>query len=521
MVIGDFLKQHAAERPDVEALVFKDRRITYRDYDARTDETAAGLIRAGVKPGDRIGIYVPNWPEFIFTYLGAAKIGAITVPVSWRFTPQEISFILNDSGVTLVTAAPSFMGVDMAANLKAARESAPSLKTIVLLGETEAAAGWATPWADFVGQPDGEVEAARRGVEPADPVLFIYTSGTTGVPKAAMLTHKNVITYTKSVIKASSFTKDDSILLDIPLNHVGAAVMGVITCLLPGAKLVLMDGFIPEETLKVIQAERITVMGQVPAQYSLQLLHPNVQQYDLSSIKTAIVSSQPCPTELLLEMKRRLGIFPINAYGLSETSGTVTLSRRGDSEEKLTYTVGVPIEGVEVAIMDENGEVLPQGSVGEIVIRGDVVMKGYYNRPEEDKKVFDEKGYLHTGDMGKLDEDGYLMIAGRKKEMYIRGGENVYPPEIEEAISQHPSVFMAAVVGRPDPIMGEVGRAYIIPRPGTDPTEGEIKEFLKGRLANYKIPVDIIFRPTLPTTPLGKIKKLDLYKEVQEEFKKS
>ncbi len=518
MVINELFKKQKKEKPDFVAVSFYDRDITYSQYDRESDLFAMGLINRGIQKGDRVGIYVPNWPEFLFTYMGAAKIGAIAVPISWRFTSHEIKFVIEDSGISLLVMADEFTGINLKDNLKSIRDELTTLKDVVMVS-ADIEDPSMIPYSEFLKEPDIALDEAKSLVSPEDTLLFIYTSGTTGVPKAAMLTHKNVITYTDSETKATNFTGDDSILLDIPLNHVGASVMGVISCLNKGATLVMVDRFDPEETLRIIQDKKITVMGQVPAQYSMQLLNPNIDKYDLSSIKTAIVSSQPCSSKLLVEMKKKLGIFPQNAYGLTEATGTFTFTRPEDTEEKLKHTVGLPIEGAELAIMDSENNILPNGEVGEIVVRGELVMKGYWNRPEENAIVFDDRGYLHTGDMGKIDDSGYLVISGRKKEMYIRGGENVYPPEVEEAISKHPDVFMVAVVGRPDPIMGEVGRAYIALNPDSNTSEEDFKEFLKQRLANYKIPKDFIIRPYLPLTPLGKVKKLDLYKEVEQEFK--
>lgn len=516
MLLGDFFKKHTVERPDAEAIVFKDRRITYRQYDHESDRVATGMLNIGVKKGDRVGIYIPNWPEFLFTYMGAAKIGAVAVPISWRFTTQEVKFILEDAEISLLIMASRFSGVDFVQTLEPIRDELSYLQHVVMLDGGEIKE-WMTPYSRFVAEPNHILEEAKAAVGPDDSVLFLYTSGTTGVPKAAILTHKNLVSYTNAQVKATEFTKDDILMLDIPLNHVGGAVMAVVSCLNVGAKLVMLDAFDPEETLKIIEDERITIIGQVPAQYSLQLLGPYVEKYDLSSIRGAIVSSQPCPTELILEIKKRMGVFPQNAYGLTEVSGAITFTRADDGEEKLKYTVGVPIEGVELGIMDPNYTLLPPGEVGEVVIKGDPVMKGYWKRPKEDTRVFDAKGYFHTGDMGKLDDDGYLIIVGRKKEMYIRGGENVYPPEVEDAIATHPDVLMVAVIGRPDAVMGEVGRAYIVPKPGTSITPEEIKEFLKDKLSKFKIPQDVIFREQLPLTPLGKVKKLDLYKEIEKE----
>ena len=517
MVINDFIRKQSVERPDTIALVYNDLRLTYRRYDEATDRAAQGLLDLGVKRGDRVGIYVPNWPEFLYTYLGAVKIGAVAVPVSWRFTPNELTFTLTDSEISTLVLAPAFYGMDMAGNLETVRDSLPLLENVVIVADTSPG-NRMIPYNDFAADPTPALAETKTAVEPDDTALFVYTSGTTGAPKATMLTHKNIIAYTNSEIAATGFTGGDSIFLDIPLNHVGASVMGVMSCIIAGARLVMVDMFDAEESLKIIQEEKISVMGQVPAQYALQLLNPNADGYDLSSIRKAIVSSQPCPTDLLKRIKERLGIYPTNAYGLTEATGAFTFTRPEDGVEKLTKTVGVPIEAVEVAIVDPDNNRLFPGEVGEIVVRGDTVMKGYYNRPEQNALAIDKDGWLHTGDMGSLDDDGYLTISGRKKEMYIRGGENVYPPEVEEAIATHPKVFMSAVVGRPDPIMGEVGRAYVIPVPGTDLKPEEIIDFLQDKLANYKIPVDVIIRDELPTTPLGKVKKLDLIEEVAREF---
>jgi len=519
MIVGDFFAKHAAERPDSLAVVFKDERITYRDYDRESDRAAMGLLKLGTRRGDRVGIYMPNWTEFLFTYLGALKIGAAAVPVSWRFTPPEIQYILQDSGVSQLVMASGFSGMDFVANIESIRDSLV-LNNIIIM-EARPPRDWMISYDEFLAGPEPALDERRAEVVPDDPALFVYTSGTTGKPKGAVLTQKALVLYTDREIQFTGFSGDDSLLLDLPLNHVGGAVMAVITCLNAGAKLVMVDTFDPEETLRLIQDESVTIIGQVPAQYALQLLNPNVDKYDLSSVRTAIVSSQPCPTELILEIDKRMGIFPQNAYGLTESTGCFTFTLATDSEEKLKYTVGMPIDGVEIAIKDPNNTELPQGEVGEVCIRSDHVMRGYWNLPEENERVFDEKGFLHTGDMGKLDDDGYLMLVGRKKEMYIRGGENVYPPEVEEEIAKYPDVFMAAVLGRPDPVMGEVGRAYVVLKPGSTASPDEIKSFLSDKLARYKIPEDIIIREQLPMTPLGKVKKLDLYKEIDEEFKKT
>jgi len=516
-VVGDLFIRHTREKPGAEAIVCNNRRITWKEYDRQTDRAAQGLLNLGVKRGDRVGIYMPNWPEFLFVYLGATKIGATTVPVNWTFTPQEVKFVINNAGVSVLAMSAGFLGVNMLKNLESVRNELPALRHVIML-EKEKALPNMIHYDEFLAEPTPALAEARAAVQVEDPVIFIYTSGTTGVPKASMLTHKNILSYVGWMINICYIVGENTVLLNIPINHVGGAVMGVIACLAAGNKLAMMDVFDPVKTLQFIQEEKISVIGQVPTQYSLELLNPEVEKYDLSSVKIAMVSSAPCPSELISAIQKHMGVTPQNAYGLTEVCGAVTCTLLEHGEEKLKHTVGVPQAGIELAIMDDDGNILPAGEAGEIAIKGDAVMKGYWQRPDEDARVFDKMGYFHTGDMGKLDAEGCLTIVGRKKEMYIRGGENIYPPEIEDAIAQHPDVCLVAVIGCPDPVMGEVGRAYIVPNPGTNPTAEGIKAFLKDKLVKYKIPEDIIFRSQLPFTAVGKIKKLELYQEMRKEI---
>ena len=363
------------------------------------------------------------------------------------------------------------------------------------------------------------LENARAAVEEDDTAFIVYTSGTTGVPKGAELTQKNLIAYTKGQIDASRVTGDDRLLLDIPVNHVGGGVMAIISMLYVGGTLVMLDAFVPQEVLETIQNEKITVMGQVPAQYILLMMTPGFDEYDVSSVRAAVVSAAPSPKEMFTQVKEKFGVYPTNGFGLSEVSGAVTFNRVDeDPFERLSTSVGKANLGIELSIIDAEGYHLPPGEQGEICISGDAVMKGYYKRPDETALVMTEDGYFRTGDMGTLDLDGYLYILGRKKEMYIRGGENVYPPEVEEALQQHPGVLFSAVIGIPDPVMGEEGRAYIVPMPGVDPpTEDDIREWCASRLARYKVPRSIVFRDSLPLTPLGKVMKKVLYEELKAE----
>jgi acyl-CoA synthetase (AMP-forming)/AMP-acid ligase II len=295
--------------------------------------------------------------------------------------------------------------------------------------------------------------------------------------------------------------------------------MAIIAMLKAGGTLVVLDQFIPQEVLQTIQDEKVTVLGQVGAQYILLMMQPDFDSYDFSHVKTAVVSAAPTPKEVFVQAKEKFGMYLTNGFGLSEVAGAVTFTRPGeDSFERLSTSIGKANLGIDISMIDTAGMHLPPGEEGEICIKGDAVMKGYYKRPDETALVMTDDGYFRTGDMGMIDEDGYVYILGRKKEMYIRGGENVYPPEVEEVLTEHPGVLFAAVVGIHDPVMGEEGRAYIVPMPGAEPPSGEeIIKWASERLAKYKVPRSVVFRESLPLTPLGKVMKRALYEELKGE----
>ncbi len=522
MLIFDYLEKWARERPEREAIVYRDRRIDYADYNRQVDRVARGLLELGVQRGDKVGLYIPNHPEFIFAYLACAKLGAAAVPVSWRFAPQEVKYILGHSDSRAVIMETEFMDSDFIAKINAVRDDLPLLRDIVVIGSPQdvARAPGAISYDDLLSDDpklDEELAARKKEVEEEDVVLLLFTSGTTGQPKAPMLTHRNLVQYVEGQIESSGTGEDERLLMDIPNNHVGGAVMAIFSVLYSGNTLVMLDTFVPQEVLQTLQDERITVMGQVPAQYILLFMQPDFDSYDLSSVKYAVISGAPVPPELIDQIEEKMGIIPFVGYGLTEVSGAITFTRQEHQREKISSTIGIPNEGIEIRIMSPDGAELPVGEAGEITVRGGAVMKGYYKRPDATAEVFDDDGFFHTGDMGFIDEEGFIHILGRKKEMYIRGGENVYPPEVEDVLMQSPKVLFAAVLGYPDPVMGEKGRAYIVPQPGMEVTEEEIKEFCRENLANYKVPDQVVFRDMLPLTPLGKVHKFALYEEMKEE----
>ncbi|MBU4301497.1 MAG: acyl--CoA ligase [Actinobacteria bacterium] len=523
MLVLEMLEGNAERDPDKEAIVFKGRRISYGEYLENVNRVAANMVKLGVKRGDKVALYIGNRPEYAYCYIATISLGAAAVPVSTRFGEAEARFVVSNSNSRFLFSVPGVGGVDFLDIVGKILPECPDVSQVVVLGTPEDVKRIPDALSGDVlfEEPDAAgkeaLASARADVAEDDVAFMVYTSGTTGVPKGAMLTQKNIIAYVNGQVDASFVTADDRLLLDIPVNHVGGGVMAIMSMLYSGGTLVILDAFIPEEVLQTVQNEKITVMGQVPAQYILLMMNPNFDDYDVSSVKLAVVASAPSPKELFGQVKEKFGVYLTNGYGLSEVSGAICFTRVDeDSYERLSTSIGKPNAGIEISILDAEGNKLPTGEEGEICVKGDAVMKGYYKMPEETDLVITADGYFRSGDIGTLDEDGYVYILGRKKEMYIRGGENVYPPEVEEVLQEHPGVLFAAVLGVPDSVMGEEGKAFIVPMPGAEPpTEDDIKKWCASRLAKFKVPRYVEFREALPLTPLGKVMKKKLYEELK------
>ncbi len=522
MLMHELLEKNAENAPDKEAIVFRDRRISYAEYLETVNRVAANLLKLGVRRGDKVGLYIGNRPEYVFCYIATVSIGAAAVPVSTRFAANEAQFVLENSDSSFLVVAPGAVGIDFLEIVNQILPSLPQIEKVVVLGGPDDVArvpGALPESAVFgeVGEADLEALArARAEVDENDTAFLCYTSGSTGVPKAAELSHKNIVSYVEGQLDAADISSEDRLLLDIPVNHVGGNVMAIMSMLGCGGTLVVIDQFIPQEVLEYIQKEKITVLGQVGAQYVMMMMVPDFDSYDLSSVKKAVVSAAPTPKEVFEQVHDKFGIYLTNGFGLSEVCGAVTFCDvEVDPFERLSTSIGKANKGVTIGILDSEGKLVPEGEEGEICIKGDMVMKGYYKKPEETALVMTADGFFRTGDMGRMDPDGYVYILGRKKEMYIRGGENVYPPEVEEVLTQHPGVMFAAVIGVPDKLMGEEGKAFIVPMPGVEPpTEDDIKQWCTERLAKFKVPRYVEFRDALPLTPLGKVMKRALYEEL-------
>jgi long-chain acyl-CoA synthetase len=492
--------ESARRTPGKPAVILGETKISYAQLDAQSDRVAASLSAAGVAAGDRVGLQLPNIPQFVIAYFGILKAGGVVVPMNVLLKAPEIEFQLRDSGArTLIT----FGGcLDEAAKAAA---SAPVASLYVAAGTTPLVAG--VPFDTLLAGDQPGPQLALRS--PADPAVIIYTSGTTGVPKGAVLSHVTLYMNADIPGRLFEFGDDDVVVVALPLFHIFGLSSIMNTCVLLGGTMSLVPRFEAAAVLEVIQRDRATVFEGVPTMFTALLQAPGLASYDLSSLRVAISGGAPIPAEIIDSFERRFGVTILEGYGLSETASTTTFNV--SAAERKIYSVGKPIWGVSVQVWDSRGRPLPPGAehVGEIVVRGPNVMTGYHNNPEATAEAF-AGGWFHTGDLGYFDDDGFLFIVDRIKDLIIRGGYNVYPREVEEAIYTHPAVAEAAVIGVPDATLGEEVHAIVAIRDGQSVTEDELIDFVKQRIAAYKYPRTVEFRDSLPKGATGKILKKEL-----------
>jgi len=499
-------------------------RLSYRELGAQVNAVAAGLIALGLEKDDRIGIWSPNYAEWLVTQLATAKAGLILVNINPAYRLAELEYALNKSGCRALITAAEFKSSDYLAMLatlapelsdsapgQLEAEKLPELRTLIRLGYEKTPGFHNYHEIAEMAEPR-HLEALRelaQRLQPDDPINIQFTSGTTGFPKGATLTHFNVLNNGFFVGEAMRLTEQDRLCIPVPLYHCFGMVLGNLACITHGSCMVYPnDAFEPESVLRTVEAERCTALHGVPTMFIAELDHPDFASFDLRTLRTGIMAGSPCPIEVMKRVVADMHMEQVTiAYGMTETSPVSFQSNPDDPLDKRVSTVGQIHPHVEVKIVDEDGMVVPPGVRGELLTRGYSVMLGYWNDEEKTADAIDGAGWMHTGDLATLDEQGYCNIVGRVKDMVIRGGENVYPREIEEFLYRHEKIQDVQVFGVPDPKYGEELCAWIVLREGQTVAEQEIKDFCKGQIAHYKVPRFVRFVDEFPMTVTGKVQK--------------
>src|SRR4051794_18049086 len=508
--IGGCLNRIAEAHPDREAIVSceQDVRLTYAELDDRVDRVASALLGRGVERGDRIGIWAPNCIEWVLVQYATAKIGAILVNVNPAYRTHELAYALQQSGIRLLFCASTFKTSDYPAMVGEVRDEVSALQEVVSFGDPE--------WASFVEAPaarEAIAETATR-LDRDDPINIQYTSGTTGFPKGATLTHHNILNNGFFVGELCSYTEHDRICVPVPFYHCFGMVMGNLAALSHAACVVIpAPGFDPSATLRAVAAERCTSLYGVPTMFIAMLDDPTFGEHDLSSLRTGIMAGSPCPSEIMKRVVADMHMGEVSiCYGMTETSPVSTQTRKDDPLERRVSSIGRVGPHVEIKLVDAStGRTVPRGSVGELCTRGYSVMLGYWNEPQKTAESKDEAGWMHTGDLATMDAEGYLNIVGRSKDMVIRGGENVYPREVEEFLFTHPDVADVQVIGVPDAKYGEELCAWVQLREGaTELDAAAVRAFCSGKLAHYKVPRYVMCVDEFPMTVTGKVRKNEM-----------
>ncbi len=494
--IGAALDAAVRQFGDREALVSVDQdlRFSYSELAAAVDRLAAGLVRKKIRKGDRVAIWAPNCAEWVLVQYATARIGAILVTVNPAYRTHELAYVLDQAGVRLLVAAPSFRDADYTVM---AAEAGPAVEAI-FLGSPQ--------WhALFLGDPHGPPQA---DLHPDDPINIQYTSGTTGFPKGATLSHRNILGNGFLVGALCGYTEADRICVPVPFYHCFGMVMGNLGALTHGACVVVPGAaFDAEVTLRAASAERCTSLYGVPTMFIAELALPDFVDYDLSTLRTGIMAGSPCPVEVMKRVQQFMPEVTI-CYGMTETSPVSTQTRRDDSLERRVSSVGRVHPHVTVKVVDPNtGQTVQRGETGELCTAGYGVMLGYWNDPDRTKEAIDGEGFMHTGDLAVMDRDGYLSVVGRSKDMVIRGGENIYPREVEEFLFTHPEVLEVQVVGVPDIRYGEELCAWVRLATGSSTTGDDLREWCRGKLARYKVPRYVRVTEEFPMTVTGKVQK--------------
>ncbi len=512
--IGANLARTVAAHGDRDALVARHQGIrwTYSEFGERVERLARGLMGTGLLAGDRVGLWSPNYAEWTLVQYATAEIGVILVNINPAYRTHELAYALQQSGCRLLIAAPSFRTSDYVEMVEHVQPDCPELERTIFL--------WDDEWDELVSGTGGagaDALATRRaGLTPDDPINIQYTSGTTGFPKGATLTHRNILNNGYFVTTLQGFTPDDRLCIPVPFYHCFGMVMGNLGCTTQGATMVIPgDAFDPTHVLETVEAERCTALYGVPTMFIAELAHPEFERFDLSSLRTGVMAGSPCPIEVMKACVDRMHMDDVTiCYGMTETSPVSTQTLPDDSLHHRTATVGRAHPHVEIRIADpESGATLPRGDVGEFCTRGYSVMQGYWNDPEKTAEAIDADGWMHTGDLAVMADDGYVEIVGRIKDMVIRGGENVYPREIEEFLYTHPDVEDVQVIGVPDARYGEEVMAWVRLRAGVEPDADALREWCRCRIAHFKVPRYFKFVDAFPMTDTGKVRKVEMRDE--------
>jgi len=537
ITMGELLDSMAEKYPDHPAVLyhFQDFRKTYREFRDICDKVGRGLMAMGVKKGDHVSIWATNYPEWLIAMWATAKIGAVLVTVNTNYKIFEVEYLLRQSDSTTLILLDGFKDsnyVEIMYELcpelkecepgKLVSQKLPYLKNVIYIGEEKKAGMF--NFSDLYKRAEevSEEERAERqkGLNTHDVINMQYTSGTTGFPKGVMLTHHNIVNNGKSIGDCLNFTYEDRLCIPVPFFHCFGAVLAIMACVTHGSTMLPLDYYNPVRVMEIIDKEKCTAVHGVPTMYIAMLEHPDFNKYNFSTLRTGIMAGSPCPIKVMQQVIDLMGMGEITiAYGQTESSPVCTQTRTDDSVERRVSTVGRKLPFLEVKIVNpETYEDVPYGAQGEIVIRGYSIMKGYYKMPEATAQAIDKDGWLHTGDLGAMDKDGYFHITGRIKDMIIRGGENIYPKEIEEFLYTHPKISDVQVIGVPSKeYVEEVGACIVLKEPSSM-TEEEVKNFVKGHMARHKTPKYIMFMDSFPMTASGKIQKYKLREMAVEAF---
>jgi fatty-acyl-CoA synthase len=527
--LGEVVARQAAERPDADFIVYPDRGLgfTYAEFNRRVSTLAKGLLAIGLTRGDHLGIFATNVPDWLTYLFAASRIGVVTVTVNTAYRTHELEYLVRQADLTALCLIDGYRDSDYVGMVnelvpelkecergRLASARFPRLRHMIFIGPEKHRGMYNTQELLLLGShiPESMLDQARAGLGSHDVINMQYTSGTTGFPKGVMLTHHNILNNGFHIGERQKFNADDRVCLPVPLFHCFGLVLGMMAVVTHGAAAVILESFDPLVALAAVQKEKCTALYGVPTMFIAELNHPMFGMFDLLSLRTGIMAGSPCPTEIMKRVISDMHASEITiAYGLTEGSPVMTQTSTDDAMELRVATVGRPLPGIEVRIINpETGAEAPVNTPGEVVCRGYNVMKGYYNLPDATAAAVDADGWLHSGDLGTMDESGYFRITGRIKDMIIRGGENVYPREIEEFLLSMPGIRDVQVVGIASPKYGEEVGAFIILKDGAQATEEDIRDFCRGKISRFKVPRYVFFVDSYPMTASGKIQKYKL-----------